>query len=326
MKLSVIGTGSISDSLIEAMQGFSEIELDAICSRSEDSARSFMEKYGFKRFFLSVEELALSDTEAVYIASPNNCHFVQAKTLLEQKKHTLLEKPFTSNLKQMKILQELAKQNNTIIMEAITIPSLPNFQKLKEILPSTEEIIKVNLAFAKVSSKLDRFLEGEFINSLSAQMSGGSLVDLGVYGIWFAVSLWGEPHSISHHSVTRINADTDGRGLVVLSYEHFDVEIIHSKISNDGLDAHIFTKKKQYIAHGISTVNKIIAVNTTDQELKNISVAQEPNHYHYEVKEFIECVKENRQSTINSLENTAIVMRILDEARRQSSIVFPDDE
>ena len=325
MKLSIIGTSVITTQVLEAIKLHPEIELDFICSRSTSKGEKFIQEYGFKNHVSTVEELAQTDTEAVYIASPNSCHYHQAKILIEQGKNILLEKAFTSNSRQAKELIELAKMKNVVLMEAIVTPFLPNFKKLQEIIPQKKEIIHVDLAFAKASSKLDNFIKGDDTNIFSSAMSGGSLMDLGVYGIWFAVALWGKPKKISYHSLVKLSSGVDGKGLLVLSYRSFDVKIIHSKISNDGLDAHIHTKKRQIIGSNFSILSKILDIDTHQHIIKDESVDQQYTQYYYELGEFLRCVTTGDQSFINYLENTLLVMNILDEARKQAKIVFPDD-
>lgn len=323
MKLSIIGTSIITEKMLEIINLYSEIELDIICSRSHSNGEKFIEQYGFKKHVYSVEELAQTNTDAVYIASPNSCHYYQAKILIEQGKHILLEKPFTTNGAQAKELIELAKMKNVVLMEAMVTPFLPNFQKLKEIMPSPKEIIRVHLACSKVSSKIDAFLKGEPTNVFSLEMAGGSLMDLGVYGVSCAVFLWGEPRYISYHSLVKIDSGLDVKGTLVLSYQYFDVKIVHSKISNDGLDAHIYTKQRQIIGSNFSTLSKIMSIN--HHIIKEESVNQEYSPYYYELGEFLRCVTKGDQSFIHYLVNTQIVMDILDEARKQNNIIFPDD-
>jgi len=326
MKLSVVGTSEITEKILEAVKLCPEIELDIVCSRTASKGEMFIKKYGFRSRVSTVEDLATTNTDAVYIASPNNCHYSQAKILIEHKKHILLEKPFTSNSREMNELIKLAKRNNVVLMEAVVTPTLPNFRKLKEMLQKENEITHVSLAFAKVSSKIDNFLRGETISSFSPEMSGGSLMDLGLYGVWFSVALWGKPNKINHHSVLKLPSYVDGKGTLVLSYDCFDVEIKHSKISNDGTDAHIYTKTKEIIVNYFPTASKIITIdNSNGNTVKDESVVDERSVYCHEMFEFLTCVKEGRESTINSLKNTRVVMGILDEARRQANIVFPSD-
>ena len=47
--------------------------------------------------------------------------------------------------------------------------------------------------YIQYSSRYDLFLQGEEPNIFSSTFSGGALVDLGVYPLFLAVGLFGEP-------------------------------------------------------------------------------------------------------------------------------------
>ena len=95
IKYSVIGTSWITNSFIEGASLCDELVLDGVYSRSAQKGSAFAEETGAKRVFGSFEELLSSDTDLVYVASPNVCHYSQCKALLESGKHIICEKPIT---------------------------------------------------------------------------------------------------------------------------------------------------------------------------------------------------------------------------------------
>ena len=99
----------------------------------------FKNKYRIKNIFYNYDELLNSDVDAVYIGLPNNLHFEFAKKALEANKNVIVEKPFTSTYKEALILSDLAKQKQLFIFEAITNQYLPNYKKIKELLPTLRE-------------------------------------------------------------------------------------------------------------------------------------------------------------------------------------------
>ena len=96
IKYSVIGTSWITNSFIEGANTVEGLQLDGVYSRSEEKGKAFCEKVGAQRVFKSIEEVADSDTDFVYVASPNSCHYEQCKFLLENKKSVICEKPITT--------------------------------------------------------------------------------------------------------------------------------------------------------------------------------------------------------------------------------------
>ena len=65
-------------------------------------------------FFDDVLDL-LNEVDAVIVAASTSAHFSIAKLVLENKKHLLIEKPITEDLKQAKELFELAKKNHLVL-------------------------------------------------------------------------------------------------------------------------------------------------------------------------------------------------------------------
>jgi len=323
IKLGFVGTSDITKWVLSAIKDYHDIQLEYICSRSEEKGQQFIQDYNFKYHVTTIDELCQSDVDAVYIASPNHLHYAQAKQLLTHHKHILLEKPFTTNSKQMEELFILAKKNNLILMEALFTVTLPNFKNLQNLLPKSEKIQKVQISYAKVTSKLESFLQGNTISSLSANSAGGSLMDLGVYALWFAVSLWGAPKNIIVHSTVKLPTNIDGKGQLELIYNNFNVDIVYSKISNDGLDAHIVTENQHIIINNFSQLNRIMILDK--DTIKDHTMIQNNDPYFYEIEEFVKCIHSKTQSSYNSWECTRIVMNILDEARKQMNIRFADD-
>lgn len=54
----------------------------------------------------------------------------------------------------------MAKEKNLIVYEAITNMSLPNYQKIKELLPKIGDIKLLDLNFSQYSSRYDKFKNG----------------------------------------------------------------------------------------------------------------------------------------------------------------------
>ena len=74
IKYSVIGTSGITKSFIDGASLVNELSLDGVFSRTRERGEEFANEVGAKRVFTSLEELISSDTQLVYVASPNSCH------------------------------------------------------------------------------------------------------------------------------------------------------------------------------------------------------------------------------------------------------------
>ena len=84
IRLGTIGTGFIVHSILDGVKATEGISLEAVYSRSEEKGRELAEEYGAKKVYTEQEGL-LSDEAVnfVYVASPNNLHYEQAKAVPE---------------------------------------------------------------------------------------------------------------------------------------------------------------------------------------------------------------------------------------------------
>ena len=80
---------------------------------SADTARKIAAKHN-ARVFNSVAEAAAA-SDALNIVTPTTTHFELAKSLLQQGKHVLVEKPMTDNAAQAAELVQLAQQKNCVL-------------------------------------------------------------------------------------------------------------------------------------------------------------------------------------------------------------------
>lgn len=73
------------------------------------------DKYGARTVVTTPEELARTDVEAVYVASPNALHTAQSRLLLEQGKHVICEKPLSAEPEELDALNDLARKSGSFI-------------------------------------------------------------------------------------------------------------------------------------------------------------------------------------------------------------------
>lgn len=98
------------------------------------------------------------EVELVYIANRNMYHYAAAKLMIEQgKKHVLIEKPFTIDVRTTEHLFELGKEHNVFVMEALWTRFLPAYHKVREIINSgiLGEMIHISVHFV-ISNTTDR--------------------------------------------------------------------------------------------------------------------------------------------------------------------------
>jgi predicted dehydrogenase len=326
IKFATIGTNWITEEFIKAAKEAPDFALTAVYSRTEEKAKEFAAKVGAERTFTSLEEMAKSDEiDAVYIASPNSFHAEQAILLMNHGKHVLCEKPLASNTAEVQSMIEAAKQNGVVLMEAMKTTLLPNFQAIRNHIHKIGKVRRYFASYCQYSSRYDAYKQGIVLNAFNPAFSNGALMDIGIYCLYPMVVLFGKPLNIKANSVM-LESGVDGEGSIILDYGDMDAVVMYSKITNSYIPAEIQGEEGSIILDTIHTPQKV-EIRYRDGRIEDITEAQPHHPMYYEAKEFIELIqKGKRESEINSHHHSLTTMEIMEEARKQTGIVFPADQ
>ena len=325
VRFGVIGTNFIVDKVLEAARLDHRFELTAIYSRTQERADEFAKKHNVPHTFTSLEDMLSSNLiDAVYIASPNSLHASQSILCMQHGKHVFCEKPFASNANEVKAMIAAAEKYNVRLMEAMKPTMTPNFSTIKDNLKEIGTIRKYFSCYCQYSSRYDKLKEGVILNAFNPSLSNGAVMDLGVYTIYPMVVLFGRPKKIRATGL-KLFTGADGQGSVNFEYEGMDATVMYSKIADSSLPTEIQGEEGTITADRINIINKVTLKKRGGEEII-ISTPNPTHEYYFEVAEFIDLIQKNeRESTINSLENSLITIEIIDEIRKQLEIIYPAD-
>lgn len=325
VRFGVIGTNFIVDKVLEAARLDHRFELTAIYSRTQERADEFAKKHNVPHTFTSLEDMLSSNLiDAVYIASPNSLHASQSILCMQHGKHVFCEKPFASNANEVKAMIATAEKYNVTLMEAMKPTMTPNFSTIKDNLKEIGTIRKYFSCYCQYSSRYDKLKEGVILNAFDPSLSNGAVMDLGVYTIYPMVVLFGRPKKISATGL-KLFTGADGQGSVNFEYEGMDATVMYSKIADSSLPTEIQGEEGTITADRINIINKVTLKKRGGEETI-ISTPNPTHEYYFEVAEFIDLIQKNeKESTINSLENSLITIEIIDEIRKQLEIIYPAD-
>jgi predicted dehydrogenase len=322
-----VGTGWITSTFIEAAQLSKQLHLTSVYSRSEEKAKLVAETYGATDVLTDIEAMAKSKKiDAVYIASPNSVHFEHTLLFLKNKKHVICEKPIFSNRREFDEAHKLAEANGVFLFEAIRNIHTPNFRILKEKLHMAGEIRSAILPYIKYSSRYDLFLNGEEPNIFSSIYSGGALVDLGVYPLYLAVGLFGEPNKVFYHPV-KLRTGVDGSGTLVLEYKDFICTILCSKVSHSTILCEILGETGTFVLEDAAPISQIEFIDCHTKAGQILSVPQEEKDMVYECENFAKIIETGDKEKYKELRDLSkIVLQITEEARKQNNIIFASEK
>src|SRR5690606_12893135 len=130
--------------------------------------------------------------DVVYIATPNSRHHEDCLLALHAGKHVLCEKPFALNAAEAAEVIDLARARNLFCMEAMWMRFIPAVRGAIEA-TGRGQIGRPRMLIADFSIAAPPEPAGRL---LSADLGGGALLDLGVYGVSLAHALFGQPEQI----------------------------------------------------------------------------------------------------------------------------------
>lgn len=322
MNIATIGTSMITERFIDAVNQTPALTLAAAFSRTEERGRAM----GAPRVHTDFAALLADESiDVVYVASPNSLHFDQVMQLLAHKKHVICEKPMFSTSREVKEAFDQAERHGVYLFEAFRNLFGPNHDRLKEAVKNIGPVRHSFFQYMKYSSRYDQVLAGEEPNIFSPAFSGGSLVDLGVYPISLAVSLYGEPVRISAQAA-KIATGVDGSGTVVLDYGTHVCTIMHSKITDSVLPSEISGEAGLISIDHIAPISSITWTDRKSGVAKELGTEQLDNDMVYEAEAFAKAIQDKDESLyIRGCRISEAVIRITEEARRQCGIQFPAD-
>jgi predicted dehydrogenase len=319
MNIATIGTSTITERFVDAIGKTEVLTFAGAYSRSAKKA----EKLDAPRIFTELEEIADdASIDVIYIASPNSLHFEQALLLMKHKKHIICEKPMFSTSAELAEAFKIADENNVFLFEAFRNLYTPNHDRLKDAIEKVGPVRHSFLQYMKYSSRYDNVLAGEEPNIFSPKFSGGALVDLGVYPISLAVSLFGKPEKISAH-VTMLPTGVDGSGSVILDYGTHICTTMFSKITDSYLPSEISGEDGTIVIDHVAPIASIEFSGRLSGEKEQLAVSEEENDMMYEAEAIASAIQSNDRKMYKHYRTISeIVIHITEEARKQNNIAF----
>lgn len=314
IKWCFIGASRIARKVASELKESGNFNIKTVYNRTKEKGLKFAQDFNAE-YFPNVED-AIKDCDFVYIALNNNLHYKYAKIALENKKNVFMEKPFTINSYEAEELINIAKANNCFIVEAMWTWFNDAAIKVKELLPRLGKIKSANMAFSfpiNSISKTGRVWENS--------SGGGSLLDLGVYPIYYSYKLFGLPKDIKAKS--KIVKDIDSYTEIVFSYDGFN-SYIKSGIDRILSEDAIIRGENGYIrVPFFHKAKKVIIKVNNKKEVFKFNDLLYKKEFELVEKEYLEGKKESSYVTI---EDTINIMKLLDKIRDIISLKFKDLE
>lgn len=309
----IIGLGNIAHKFAEDLLTVENCKLQAVASRNQNKADNFASKYHANKAYDSYEAIVQDgNIDAIYIATPHALHKENTLLCLNHGKAVLCEKPFAMNLAEVEEMISVAKKKNVLLMEALWTYFLLHYQYVLKAL--NEEIygkvlkLEADFGFYRAFDNSSRLF--------NKSLGGGSLLDIGIYPIFAALSSLGIPDSIEA-TATYYENGADSSCDMIFTYPNNTTAFLKSTLLENTSGEAIFYCEEGIIKinsgfHGPSTVSLIPKSGPSETLDFNYTT----NGYSYEIAHFNDLIKSNKsQSDVMTFNFSTTLIQILDQVR-----------
>ena len=314
----IIGLGNIANKFATDLASIENTELVAVASRNQQKAAEFAVRHNSKKAYNSYEKLAKdAEVDAVYIATPHSFHKAHALLCLQHKKAVLCEKPFAMNLQEVTEMIAVAKENNSLLMEALWTFFLPHFTYVLELVKN-EKFGKLK----KLEADFGFFTEFDETNRLfKKEVGGGSLLDIGIYPIFLALATLGKPDAIDA-SATFFENGADASCALIFHYEKATA-ILKSTLLEETKTEAVFTFDTAVVKinRQFHQPSSVVIIQNKKEEIINFDCRT--IGYTYEIEHFNQLLRENKkESTLLTFDFSKSIIKTLDKVRKIIGLTY----
>ena len=310
IRFGIIGTNFISDKFVDAVKQVDGVVAEAVYSRTAERGNEFSSKHGISRVFTDLNEmLSDSNINALYVASPTFLHKEHTVRALRAGKHVLCEKSMATDYSEFLEMKQAMDESGCILLEAMRPAHDPALSAILSAILKIGKVRRAHLEFCKYSSRYDNFNAGILENAFDPKIKNSALLDIGVYPLWLAVRLFGEPASISSSSV-RLSNGFDGAGEIVMEYGDKIANVSYSKITESVLPSYIEGELGTVIIDKISEPSSV-TLKMRGEISKNVYSSSCENNMVFEVSSFRDMIL-GRMDHRSFFEVSEILMKALD--------------
>ena len=325
-KWGILGAGRIARKFASDLKYVEGARLYAVGARTRSSAHAFATEFPGMIDYAGYETLVKDpEVDAIYVATPHGLHREHVLLCLEHNKAVLCEKAFAINLREATEMVSLARERKVFLMEAFWTKFNPHYLKLKSLLEEGKigrvRSILVNFGFRPYPPIPERLFD--------PALGGGTLLDIGIYNVFMALSILGRPELIEASAE--------------LTDENVDMQCSITFKYKGGEMAHLFSSFHSELANEadicgnlgrIRLGTRFFAPDTTIEYYSDkpdsreiIPFDKEPGYgYQYEARHVQDCLSRGlTESPVMTLEDTLLQMETLDRIREAAGIVYPHD-
>ncbi|MEO7766660.1 MAG: Gfo/Idh/MocA family oxidoreductase [Ferruginibacter sp.] len=316
----ILGAGRIAEKFCTALDFTEGSQVYAVASRDADKAKAYANKFNAVKFYDNYDDLINDENvDIIYIATPHAFHHDQAIACLRKNKAVLCEKPMSLSYDQTNAMIETATENKVFFMEGMWTACMPFMKKIRSLIDEdvigAPQYLSADFGF---TAPVD--FEGRLYNKA---LGGGSIMDVGIYPLYLATMLLGEPSVIK--TIAKLAATgIDEYANIILQYANGATAHLLSAINfNTGIGAQIIGTKGKIIINNPWFKATEFSVHLNDDTIQSFSMPHLCNGFEYEIQEVMHCIDNGLLQSMNVPHYlTLSVSKIIDDVLQQAGVVY----
>ncbi len=323
IRFGIIGTGGIAHRFAEACKNTPGVNLAAVASRAAQTAEKFGDEFDIPNRFSSYEAMAQSDCiDIAYVATPHGEHAKNAILFMNNKKAVISEKPIALNLKQLDEMIACAKENNVFLMEAMWARMVPGTLKALELIESGA----IGAVRAVEASFCYEMYDEPDHHIFDLAQGGGSLLDVGCYGLSFASWYIGKDVEKIDAAAHLGKTGTDEHCAVTIKYKNGEIAQLSSATMlpkpNEG---YIFGERGWIYCKRFYAPQKLL-VHPLGADEYEIDCPYIGNGFEEQILEAAQCLRDGKkESSFVPHAQSRFIVAQMDEIRKKIGVIYPVD-
>ncbi len=323
----ILGCGRIATKFADDCRLVTDGTIIAAGARNHETAAAFAAKYGIPHIHGSYESLVADpDVDIIYVATPHGLHYEHVLLCLDAGKAVLCEKAFAINYRQAAEMIAKARSKGLFLMEALWSKFLPHYQLLTYYIRDGKlgelQNVLINFGFAPVDPIPQRMFD--------PALGGGSLLDIGIYNLFFALTALGKPDQVDA-VMKPSSTGVDEQMAITLRYNNGALAQLFSSFSSNLATEADFAGSQGRIRlstrfYEPSTQFEYYPGRVDSKQVIPYDKEAGGWGYQYEIRHVQDCLRKGlTESPVMSHEDTLTLMEVMDEVRRKAGLHYPAD-
>lgn len=280
VKVAVIGTGHLGSIHAKVYRDIQDCQLVGVCDINQERLKQVSSSLGVAAY--SDYRDILGQAEAVSVATPTNSHSEIASYFLKNGVHTLVEKPFTTSLKEADKLIRIARMNRAILQ-------VGHIERFNSAFWATKKLIKE-----------PRFIECHRLSPFpNRSLDVGAVLDIMIHDIDIVLGLVltkiKKIEAVGVGVLTRFEDIANAR----ISFQNGCVaNLTASRVSDETMRKIRIFQKDTYISLDYKDAKASVYKKDGNAITKEDLPIEKEQPLQKELLSFIECVRENKEPLV----------------------------